>query len=152
MSCNLQISGKDLNINDFLAKTKMTPYRKVNKGEPLNKLGKRISDSSFAAFAASDSGFDDIKTQIKETIEFLDSNKDNLSHILSTPEVEYAFIDFGVNSMIDDDHLTQGFYFPVELLKLCGELGIGIKLSTYKPDMQLILERRDQEKNKRNLL
>jgi len=147
MSCILKISGKDLNLDEFLAKIKMTPYRKVNKGEPLNRVGKRISESSIAAFTTSDAGFDDIKDQIKETIMFLNDNKDNLSHILSTPEVEYAWIDFGVNSIIADDHLTQGFFFPFELIKLCGELGIAIELSTYKPDMQLILEKRRQEKS-----
>ena len=52
-------------------------------------------------------------------------------------------LDFGISLRIDDEKvLCQTNYFPKELLKICGELGIGIELSIYSNDMEAILEER----------
>jgi hypothetical protein len=148
MSCVLKIMGENLDVDAFVAKTQMDGFDKSYKGDWTNKLKKRKREWSSAGMVISDAGYDDVKTQIKEAIEFLNRHKDNLRHIATTPEIEYATIDFGVDSTIDEDHLSQSFYLTKPLIKICAELDIEIELSLYKPDLELILERKRLEQQK----
>ncbi|MEO8887133.1 MAG: hypothetical protein ABI367_13800 [Mucilaginibacter sp.] len=140
MSCELRIIGENLDVDAFVNKTKMQWYRVWHKGD--NRINSKKHTDSGVSIGASEADFDNVKLQITETIDFLIKYKENLIHINSTPDIEYAYIDFGVDSIIDEDHLIQGFFFPPELVKICAELSIGIELSIYKQDMQIILENR----------
>ncbi|MEO8887131.1 MAG: DUF4279 domain-containing protein [Mucilaginibacter sp.] len=142
MSCVLSIIGEDLNVDAFVSKTKMKWDSVWYKGDVINRVNPKKKKHSGVSIATSEADFDDVKTQITETIDFLIKRKENLIHIATTPGIQYVTINFGVDSVIDEDHLTQGFFFPPELIKICSELGIGIELSIYKPDMQVILETR----------
>lgn len=142
MSCGLSIVGTDLDIDTFVSKTKMSGFSKSYKGDPINRVNPRKLKYSFVSIITSEEGFDDIKSQINDTISFLNKYQENLRPIADTPQIEYATINFGVHSVIDEEHLTQSFYFPIELIKICAELNIGIELSIYKEDLQEILERR----------
>ncbi len=142
MSCKLSIIGTYLDIDSFVSKTKMSGFSKSYKGDSINRVNPRKLKYSFVSIITSEAGFDDIKSQINDTISFLNKYQDNLRHISDIPEIEYATIDFGVDSVIDEEHLTQSFYFPISLIKICAELGIGIELSIYKEDLQEILERK----------
>lgn len=147
MSCKLSIIGTDLDIDTFVNKTKISGFNKSYKGDSISKANSRKRRYSFVSITTSDAGFDDIKSQIKETIEFLNKHLDNLKHISSTPEVEYATINFGVDSIINEECLTQSFYFPIALIEICTKLSIEIELSIYKEDMEKILERKTSNKS-----
>lgn len=142
MSCILSIIGTDLDIDTFVSRTKMSGFSKSYKADSISKVNPKKRKYSFVSIKTSEASFADIESQIKDTIDFLSKYQDNLRLIASTPEVEYATIDFGVDSVIDEEHLTQSFYFPINLIKICAELGIGIELSIYKEDLQEILERK----------
>jgi len=146
MGCVLSIIGENLDIDAFAIKTKMAWDSVWYKGDAVNKVNPRKKKYSGVSISTSNSDFDDVKTQITQTIDFLNIHKEHLIHINTTPGIQYATIDFGVDSIIDEDHLTQGFFFPPALIKICAELGIGIELSLYKPDMQVILENQYQSK------
>jgi hypothetical protein len=146
MSCYLRIGGKDLDIDAFVGNTKMSGFDKYYKGSPVGGSKTRIRKNAVAQIATTKKDLDEINGQIADTTDFLNEYKENLLHILTTPEVEYAVIDFGVDSSLDEHHLIQGFLFPIRLLKICAELNIEIELSIYKQDMQVILERNHQKK------
>jgi hypothetical protein len=148
MSCVLTIIGTNFDVDAFVEKAAMPEFDKSYKGEPINRASSRIAQYSSASMIISNAGFGNVKTQIEEATEFLIKHRDNLKHIATTKEIEFATIDFGVDSIIDEDHLTQGFYFTLSLIEICAELKISITLSTYKPDLELILERKRAEKLK----
>jgi hypothetical protein len=93
---------------------------------------------------ASKADFNDLAKQIKDTIRYLERNKEKLSHIKSTKEIQYAILDFGIDLRIDRKKvLCQSGRFPNKLLKLAGELGVDIELSIYPTDLQYVLENDD---------
>jgi len=148
MSCVLAITGTDFDVDVFLEKAEMSGFDKSYKGQSINKINSRVAQYSSIKITISNAGFDDVKAQIEEATEFLTKYRNNLKHITTTDEIEFATINFGIDSIIDENHLTQGFYFTKPLIKICAELGIEIELSLYKPDIQLILEKRRSEKRK----
>jgi hypothetical protein len=145
MSCILTIGGKNFDIDDFVGKTKLRPYRKSYKGQPKLKTKPdedRLTHSSIS-IETSKADFDNLKKQIADTIRYLKRNKDKLVKITSTRGIDYAFLDFGIDLRIDKKKvLTQSDTFPSELLKLAGDLGVDIELSIYPVDMEAVLEKR----------
>jgi len=142
MSCILRIGGKDLDIDNFAGKVDIFWYKEAYKGTSRNLAGTKKYDNSSLSVTTSDAGFNEICRQIDDTVRFLNHYKNKLLAIKDTPEVEFATINFGVDSNIDEEHLTQSFNLPVELIAICGQLGIAIEISIYKQDMQLILEKK----------
>ena len=108
----------------------MSGFDKSYKGQSINKINSRVAQYSSIKITISNAGFDDVKTQIEEATEFLTKYRNNLKHITTTDEIEFATINFGIDSIIDENHLTQGFYFTKPLIKICAELGIEIKAIT----------------------
>jgi len=145
MSCILTIGSRDFDIDDFVDKSGLKPYRKSRKGQPRFKTrpdGEKLVHSSIS-IEASKADFDNLEKQIADTIRFLKTDKNKLSYIGSTDGIEYAVLDFGINLRIDREKvLLQSDTFPNELLKVAGDLGLDIELSIYPTDMQMVLEKR----------
>jgi hypothetical protein len=81
---------------------------------------------------ASSADFNQLDKLIEDTIEFLRANKEKLRHISVTKEVDFATLDFGIELRIDFKRAAYQFeHFPSELLRLSGELGIGLDISLY---------------------
>lgn len=134
MPCNLVILGKDLDIDDFLAKSKLRGYIKRYKGEPMfkSKPNSRKLAHSRTGIETSKAGFDDLDKQIKDTIKYLKKHKEKLCIIKETKGIELAVLDFGIALRIDGKKVaTQSDRFPSELLKLAGEIGLDVELSIY---------------------
>ena len=144
MSCILNIAGKNFDVDAFVDKSKLRPYRKSYKGQPKFKTkpeGEKLTRSSMS-IETSKAEFGNFKKQIDDTIRFLKRNKDKLAHVTLTKEIEYAVLNFGIDLRIDKKKvLTQSDTFPSELLKLAGDFGLDIELSIYPVDMQTILEK-----------
>ena len=149
MSCILTIIGQDFDVDTFIEKSKLRPYKKSYKGQPRVKSkpdGIKLSHS-LLSIETSKAGFNDLKKQISDTFRFLSFNKDKLTFITSTEGIDHAIIDFGIYLRIDSvSVLTQSDKFPNKLLKLAGELGLDIELSIYPVDMQTILENQNNKK------
>jgi hypothetical protein len=115
MSCILTITGKDLDVDAFIAKSKLRPYRKSYKGEPRLKTksdGEKLS-YSLLAIETSKADFNDLNKQIKDTIRYLERNMRKLAYISITKEVEHAVLDFGIDLRIDRKNvLIQSDKFP----------------------------------------
>ena len=134
MSCVLRLSGTEFNVDDFVAISDLHTYKIWHKGEPLFRKSpeKGLMIRSGLTAMTSNAGFEEYEKQVEETIEYLKENKTKLSHILTTKEIEYATLDFGIN--LWPDKLRSGIAntrFPNELLRLAGELGLSLELSEY---------------------
>jgi hypothetical protein len=134
MSCILTIGGENLNVEDFIQKTGLQPYKNFFKGEPRLRTKPEGKKHPFSGLSieASGAGFSQLDKQIENTIEFLRSNKEKLRYISVTKEVDFATLDFGIELRIDFERVVYQFeHFPSELLKLAGELEIGLDISLY---------------------
>ncbi len=144
MSCILNISGQNFDVDNFLTESKLRPYRKSYKGQPKVKTkpeGDKLSRSSIS-IETSKADFDNFKKQIDDTTHYLKRNKNKLYHINLTKGIDTAVLDFGIDLRIDRKTiLTQSDTFPNKLLKLAGDLGLDIVLSIYPVDMQKILKK-----------
>src|SRR5579863_5284164 len=136
MACILTIRGGNLNVEEFIQKTGLQPYKKFDKGEPRIRTkpeGKKHPLSGLS-LEASSADFNQLDKQIEDTMEFLRANKEKLRHISATKEVDFATLDFGIELRIDFKRVAYQFeHFPSELLRLAGELGIGLDISLYPP-------------------
>lgn len=148
MPCNLVILGKNLDIDTFIAKSKLRGYSKHYKGQPMFKSkpqGKQLTHSRIATQTSS-AGFNNLDKQIKDTIKYLKRHGDKLNLIRETKEVELAILDFGIDLRIDNKKiLLQSDRFPNQLLKLAGDIGLGIELSIYPIDLQETLEKKTKK-------
>ena len=132
MSCILRISGTDLSL-DELEKIKFAPDSTWQKGTPKisNKPDGKKYMSTGARYIVSDADFDEFDIQKNEAIDFLNKNKRMIEEVIKLPSVEDASLDFGIERR---DVAVQCDYFQPELLKLAGNLGLGIELSQYPID------------------
>jgi hypothetical protein len=73
-----------------------------------------------------------LEEEIRDAAEFLKEHLDDLARLRDLPGVEWMCLDFGIYLRIDGERcVVQYDYLPPELLRLAGELGIGIELSLY---------------------
>jgi hypothetical protein len=131
MSCVLSISGKELDIDAFVEQTGISGFRKSYKGHLRPGSKTKILEYFSASIVTSEADFNNLSGQIKDTETFLKTNKLKLSCITTTPGIDFANINFGVDSILDDEHLMQSFLFPPLLLSLCGELKLSLELTSY---------------------
>jgi hypothetical protein len=74
----------------------------------------------------------ELADQVIDAIAFLQRHYDDLARLKGDPAVESMDIDFGYNLRIDGEEVVVQYdYLPPELLRLAGELGLGIKLSLW---------------------
>lgn len=134
MSCILSIIGENLDVDAFVLKSSLAPYKRFYKGEPrigTKPEGKKHTLSGLA-IQTSSADFHELSVQIKDTITFLQSNKLKLQHIRATKEVQHATLDFAIELRIDHKKVVFQFErFPADLLLLAGELGIDLEVSIY---------------------
>ena len=138
MSCVLTIGGKKFDADAFVNKTKLKPYRVRYKGEPIHANKPKGKKQLFSSISidVSEASFDDFIQQVNDAIRFLKKNKLKLTHILSTKEIEFANLDFGITSRLADNKIAvQVDTFPKELLTLAGNAGINIILSNYSNEL-----------------
>ncbi|RYE17653.1 MAG: hypothetical protein EOP51_23510 [Sphingobacteriales bacterium] len=146
MSCILTIIGEHFDVDTFYELVKIPQFERFYKGEPINAVNPRERKHSFATIVTSEASFSDYQQQVEDTYEFLEKHQESLKHIKSTPNIEYATINFGIDAEINEERLTQSLYFPEKLVIICGILGIGIEASLYHPRVNEILAERYNKK------
>ena len=149
MPCNLTILGESLDIDAFIAKSKLRGYSKHYKGQPMFKSkpdGKKLLHSRVGT-QTSKADFNNLNKQISDTIKYLKRHIDQLNIIKQTKGIDLAVLDFGINLRIDKKKiLLQSDRFPNELLKLAGEIGLDIELSIYPIEIEVILEKQHRKR------
>ena len=132
MPCVLRVAGAAFDVHRFLRDSPFAPVKVWKRGEergPGGRRGSRTSQDSGFNLDVSAVAFEDSVTQIKEAIAFLATNRIELARLMSFSGVESATLDFGLQ--LKPDAPVQSDYVPPELLRLAGELGIGVQLSRY---------------------
>lgn len=134
MSCVLRIMGKDFDPDEFVSKSKLQFDNKTYKGEVRFKTkpeGVKFNHSVLSV-VVSNADFNSPELQIEDAKNYLVMNKQGLNHIVGDRSIEHAFLDFGLN--FNTEKINQSIYLPYDLVKLAGELGIGIEISLYNND------------------
>lgn len=131
MSCVLTILGKTLNVDELVKSTGILGFEKKYKGDIISVSRNKKLEYSYASIVISEADFNELDLQIKETEDFLVKNMDNLKCIANTQGVDFATINFGSDSNLNVENLTQSFFFPPSLIMLCGELKLGLELTVY---------------------
>jgi len=131
MSAVLRVSGVAFDPDRFCAGSGLDPCKLYRKGErvfPASRPDGRRNDKSGINVVASDAGFNEFPRQVEEATAFLVAHRADLARLRSFPGVEDMTLDFGIPRR---DVVVHSDYLPPALLRLSGELGIGIELSYY---------------------
>lgn len=110
MSCVLRVSGPGVKAS--LAKISLKPYR--------------VEDGA-AHFEVSDADFSDFKAQVKDAIDFLQSQMTDVKLMMSEPDAS-GVLDFAIEWR---DVSVQFDSFPAALVREAGSLGLALELSHY---------------------
>jgi|GEM_PF-1532595 len=134
MPCILRIHGSNLDLNKALGVISFTPYATHQKGEPVKRQNRTFADSGFKA-EVSDASWDNFAQQCKDAEAFLVRHYEELRLIEDADELE---LDFAYACRIGNGEggkeiSVQCDYLSVALVKVCGELSIGIALTQFPP-------------------
>ena len=140
MPCFLLIGGEDFDAISFLNETKLENAIVKLKGEVINPR-KGLSKISTVGVNITEIGFDDLSGQIKDTIAYLEKHQEQFSIIKKTKGISFASLNFGLTLDIKlfNEKQNKSFFWPVELLKLVGDLGITIELRLYAPPSDTVV-------------
>ncbi len=132
MPCNLYISGKKFHVDSFLEQTQLghLTYSHFHIGEPRVLKSYGLYEDNGCSFATSNAEFDNHQQQVLDTIHFLTDHSKNFELLKSVYEIEDFHLDFGFNADFPDG-FTETYILSNDLLKLCGDLGIDIMITTY---------------------
>jgi hypothetical protein len=135
----LHVVGEPFEPRPILDGMSLEPYSEFRKGDkcvPENPRNERRHLTGGCKFDVSSSD-GVLADQVIDAIDFLHRHYDDLARLGSDSSVESMYIDFGYYQRIDEETAwVQCDYLPPQLLRLVGELGIGIELSLYpKPEV-----------------
>lgn len=134
IGCVFHVVGASFDPGPALEGSTLQPYAVFQSGDLVHpgskKFTKRHESGGFKC-EVSASGRD-LPQQVADAIAFLEAHHADLERLSVTSEVESMHLDFGHNLRIDGETCAAQFdRLPPRLLKLAGELGIGIELSLY---------------------
>lgn len=126
-NCVFHATGENFAVDGFLAVVQIKPYQVFRRGEPHGRRG-RIYESS--GFSLDVSGAEEeVSEDVEDAIQFLQKNRDLLAKLADWPGVTDRRLDIACYCK---GWFLQSEYLPPELLKLAGELNIGIEMSLYE--------------------
>ena len=133
MSAVLRAYGDDFDVDAFLAGCTLPVCEVKRRGErvfPAGRSNPRRHDQSGVHVVASAADFDQFPRQVREATAFLLEHAEQVRRLCEWPGVEDARLDFGVERR---DVAVQCDYLPPDLIRVTGQLGLGIELSQYPP-------------------
>ncbi|MVN86571.1 hypothetical protein GO986_07310 [Deinococcus sp. HMF7620] len=142
MSCILRVYGH-FDVTAFLAGTAFAPHWVWRAGDLLGRPPRPVGDSGFL-LATSQAEFDQPGQQIEDTILFLETHNASLlamhQRLTATdPTLNHSDmeLDFGIEDRVGTpdeqgrEIVLQGDYFPSQLIRLAGQLGLSLTVSRY---------------------
>ena len=141
----LHVFGEAFNPRPILTEMSLQPYSEFCRGDqcfPDSPWSERRHQvGGFKCEVSSADGL--LADEVADAIAFLREHYDDLARLGGVPGVESKILDFGDYQRIDGEEVVvQCDYLPPELLRLAGELGIGIELSLYpKPERPWLTNR-----------
>lgn len=101
------------------------------KGEPIRKTSSEISSCYGISFDVSEQEWDDLPGQVQDAIAFLTLWEHEIINLMVSHEVTSAYLDFPVNSRLNDKTVGQCDHLPKELIAVAGRVGLGIEITMY---------------------
>ena len=128
MSAIICLIGKEL---DCEAVVRMFPGALVSPKQKQANRSRKAHHQNTASvnIQISRKGLTNVKSQIKDAVVFLQSNKRALHKALKSKGVEDSFISF---ACAQENNMASFYYFPHELALLAGELKLGLRLCLFR--------------------
>lgn len=130
--CILKVYSENQSFKKFAEKSTIPVHFVYDKGE--RKSENKIFEYNRISFVVSDLEWDDFQGQVKEAISFLQEYFEQLSEFLQNKNITSAYLDFPIDSQLNDQIVSQNNHLPKELILLSGKLNLGIEISIYSKD------------------
>jgi hypothetical protein len=137
-SCLIRAIGDDFDPNEVIANVSLVPESIYRRGE-IRPGRTRAYTTSGISFEI---GSGTLVQQIEQAIAFLILHKVELKRLATIRTVESFYLDFSSECVIcprqnvdsnPKDIVMQIEYFPIELIRLAADVGLGISLSLSYP-------------------
>jgi hypothetical protein len=127
--CVLKVYSNTNSFKEFANNTDIPLYSCFDKGESITT--KQLCEEYRISFDISDREWDEFEGQVSDAILFLEKYTNQIKELFATHSITDACLDFPLWSRLDENIVNQNDYIPRELIKLAGELNIGIGMSIY---------------------
>ena len=127
--CVLKIYSDKNSFKAFSDNTRIPVYSCLDKGEAITTM--RLSENYLISFDVSEKEWDDFEGQIGDAILFLEKYNVQIKELFAIHSITDAYLDFPLWSRLDENIANQNDHIPRELIKLAGELNIGIEMAIY---------------------
>lgn len=129
------MEGAALDVDQALAAVSFEPYLVYRKGDLTRGRKPQVREKAGFWLYASTASANDLPLQCEEAEKFLQKHFDE---ILSIQGVDDAELDFAYDCRLGTGEggkeiMLQCDYLPASLIKICGELSIGIALTLFPP-------------------
>ena len=123
-----------MSFREFVEKSDVPIYDSHEKGDPC-KFKKRPPKNDYGfQCSVSDKDFDDFDGQVSDAIAFLRNHFNEMKELVSEYDIDDFRLDFPIECrLIKNNLFSQCDFLPPELIKLSGEIGLGIEMSQYYP-------------------
>jgi hypothetical protein len=132
LGCVLRAFGAEFEPDVFLKGSTLIATKVWRKGDTRLRDGRKGAAVQVTAginVGISDADLGDLRQQVQDAIGFLQSNREELVRLTSFPGVEDVWLDFGIAWR--QDVVTQTDSLSPNLVRLAGELGLGVEISHY---------------------
>lgn len=124
--CLLKLRSKSPSLSSV---TKQKTYPIYSFREPTSK-----EDYYRLSLNVSEKDWGDFPGQVTDAITFLERFGISLEKTFREHQICGALLDFPIWSRLDDQIANQNDHIPAELIRICGNLGIGIEMGIYARD------------------
>ena len=127
--CVLKVYSETNSFKEFSDNTNIPVYSCIEKGEAITT--NKLSEEFRISFDVSEKEWDDFNGQVSDAISFLEKHYTQIKELFVTHLITDAYLDFPLWSRLDESIVNQNDHIPRELIKLAGELNIGIEMAIY---------------------
>ena len=129
--CVLKVYSKTSSFKEFANTTNIPVFSVFDKGEYRNKRKTRMCKEFVISLDVSSKDWDEFPNQVSDAIEFLNKHFAELEKLLFNHDIDEAYLDFPLNSRLNDEIANQNDHLPKELISLAGKLNLGIEMAIY---------------------
>ena len=127
-SCLIRVMGDEFDPATILDKLTMVPYSAFRMGE--TRTGRTPSKTGGMSFEIGKGPFE---VQIDSAIKFLSRYNEELLRMSKIEAVENFFLELTSVCRLDTETAVQRDFLPAKLVRLAGDAGLSICISSWNP-------------------
>ncbi len=131
MACVLRVAGRGFDVDAYIRRGKLVPSAVYRRGEarfPTLPRARKSPESGFH-IVISKKDLPEFAGQVRDAVSFLGHHRRAIRALCRRKGVETALLEFRVAR--GPEAVVQTEVFPVELVRLAGQLGLALQLSFY---------------------